>query len=197
VNHWNGYEHAAFWLSLAFYVVYLYTLIWSTKRPTISTWLCWLFMDALVLSGMYQTPEGMTPQMIAYTGGTGCIVIACLALRANLGWQWYDTVCLGLTVSAGGMWVLSKDPYVAELLGLAAMAVGSLPLLSNAWRTPEDEPMLAWLCNLAGAFASVLAIEHWDLGHVTQPVLLLLSILFNIVISRQYWPHATNAYTKS
>ena len=68
------------------------------------------------------------------------------------------------------------------------MTIGSQPLLGNAWRAPEHEPLLAWLFNLAGAFAQFLAMTHWGFDHLSEPVLLVLSILFNFVISRQYWP---------
>lgn len=188
MQSWSTWDYVAFYASLGMYAMYIPTIIWSTTRPTVSTWACWLFMDVVVLGGMYYTQEGMTAQLQAYTIGTALIVLTCIVRRAALGWKWYDTLCTALTIATGVLSVVAGNAYLAVGLGLAAMVIGSGPLLINNWRAPEHEPLLAWLCNLVGATAAVLAVEHWTLANVSEPVFLALSIAFNIVISRQYWP---------
>lgn len=187
VEKWNTFDYLALGLSLAMYYFYIRSIFGSDKRPTVSTWLCWLIMDALVLCGM-AAKHTTSPQLIGYFLGTACIVGTCFYAKASLGWKWYDTLCTTLAVIAGMLSVFLRDADYAILLGLLAMVLGSIPLLYNAWRQPENEPMVAWIFNLAGAIAAVVAIENWTADEASKPLFLILSICFNVVIARQLLP---------
>jgi hypothetical protein len=187
VHPWNVYDYLALGLSLVMYVYYIKSILNSSARPTVSTWICWLIMDALVLSGM-ASKHDTSPQLIAYFLGTACIIGVCVQANASLGWKWYDTLCTAMAVVAGTLSVSLSDANYAIGLGLLAMVVGSIPLLYNAWKEPAHEPMMAWIFNLLGAIAAVMSVGQWTLDEASKPLFLVLSILFNIVIARQFLP---------
>jgi hypothetical protein len=93
----------AFAFSLAFYWPYVKAIVAGRSRPTISSWISWVSMDAAILAGILAARE-MAWQMVAYCIGGIAVIVACVLRKATFGWTRLDTVCVLLTAIAIALW---------------------------------------------------------------------------------------------
>lgn|GEM_PF-1161833 len=189
------YDLLAFGFSAAAYVPYVRGILKRTTLPTMSSWISWLIMDTAILVAALAKHE-LPYQLTAYIVGCVVVIGTNLYVKASLGWTKLDSFCVGLVILAAVLWSQSGDPNVAIVLSLTAMFVGSISMCINDWADPHRESSLAWLCNLGGAIFGVCAIKNWTIAGALSPVFFLtLSIVFNIVIQRQWFDARPNRFS--
>lgn len=176
----------AFLLSASAYVPYVISVLTSDARPTISSWISWLLMDAAILAGMIVANE-IAWQMVAYIVGAICVIGVSVYKGAALGWNWIDSISLVIVIIAVGLWGISGNPNVAIVLSLIAITIGSIPTVVNLWKTPTREPLLPWILILAGGICGVLAIPALNIAAALAPLwFFILQFLVVSLILRRY-----------
>jgi len=173
-------------ISVGAYLPYLRTLVVSDVRPTISSWLSWLAMDAAILAGMI-AKDAVAPQMVAYVSGSVVVIIISCWKGATTKWTWVDYICLSATSFAVGLWSISGDADWAIVLGLVAGVFGTIPMQVNLWKNPASEALLPWFLWLVGGVFGIGAIEKWTIaGAATPLVFLVLQITTVLLIARKF-----------
>ncbi len=181
----------AFLFSASAYVFYVKSVLGSSSRPTLSSWISWGLMDAAILGGMVAAGE-MAWQLVAYVAGVGCVIGASIYKKATVDWKRLDSYCLVIVICAIVLWTISGNPNVAIVLSLVAITIGSIPLTVNLWRDPSREPRLPWLLILAGGVFGVLAIREWNIAAALTPVWFLLIMVFFVFLMFRT-PHSCKA----
>ena len=151
------------------YVPYIRSILSGTSRPTLSTWLSWLIVDAVILAGMI-AKDSIVRQMYVYFAGTGLIVILCGVKKVTIEWKKLDSFCFGLVILALVGWYFSGNANVAITISVVANIVGSIPMLINLWKDPRNEPLRGWLYGLLAATLGVLAIPSMTIAYALTPI---------------------------
>ncbi len=176
----------SFVFSVAAYVPYTRAVLYSSAKPTLSTWLSWWIMDFAILAGMF-AKHAVAMQMIAYVVGCAFVIGACFWRKAILGWTRLDSICMLLVVCAIVLWALSGDANFAIVMSLIAMCIGTVPMLVNVSHAPAREPFLPWILVLIGGLFGVAAIPKWTIAAALTPVVFaIVQVAFVLLISRKF-----------
>lgn len=194
ILHDNHYKVLAFLFSLVAYGPYAMSIIKNKDtRPTISSWLSWLIMDAAALAGTIAAKE-TSWQLVAYTFGCFLVIGTCLYKGSiSLKWTRIDLICLGIVAMAAVLWPISGNPNVAIVLNVSGIIVGTLPMWKNVWEEPRREPFMPSILSLIGCVFGVLAISQWIIA-TAFPALTFLFLQTSTVlmICRRFLSRASN-----
>lgn len=184
-------------LSLAFtglaYVFYVRAILKSDTRPTISSWVSWLLMDAAIFAAMKQSGT-FSVQMLTFVVGSAVVISVCLIKQASVGWRRLDTICVGIVALAMVMWAATGSAKLAILLSIVAAVVGSIPMLINTWKEPHNEALTPWVFVLIGTTCALFGLDVWTFeSSSAQFTFVVLQVIFLGLIVRKYFPQATVA----
>ena len=178
----------SFTFSAVAYYPYFKKIKSGHAHPTISTWICWLIMDSALLAGMIAKGE-IAYQLGAYVLGATSVLIACVQVKAPLGWWWLDTVCMVLVGTAMFGWFKTGDPDIAIVVSVAAFIIGCCPMLINLYLKPEREPLTPWIVSWVGAMCGVAAIRKWNpIDSLTPLAFFILGLAVILLILRKFSP---------
>lgn len=153
-------------ISLAAYILYIYTIWFGSTRPSRSSW--WILTvvwTVLLLSSLSLTPGAtLKEQFLALPGGwltlsyiAGSLVIAISTLWRGSSDKWgiFDYMCALFASLSLVLYFVSGIPFLALVMAVIADLFGILPTMKNAWLHPDEEDLKAWVLE---SIASILAL---------------------------------------
>lgn len=153
------------------YIPYILAIIRKETKPMKATWIIWLTLDTIAFAGMY-IEHAVNGQI---TGALiGVMVVTVLALRYGTpDWTILEKFCLSFA-AFGIMLMLFSSPMFGIITSCIVMVMASFPTFVSAWKDPDHEDGVAWVIFWASCGFAVIAIPHWTLADVIQPVTFLL-----------------------
>lgn len=153
-------------ISLAAYILYIYTIWFGSTRPSRSSWwILTIVWSVLLLSSLSLTPGAtLREQFLALPGGwltlsyiAGSLVIAISTLWRGSSDKWgiFDYMCAAFAALSLILYFVSGVPFLALVMAVVADLFGILPTMKNAWLHPDEEDLKAWVLE---SIASILAL---------------------------------------
>lgn len=174
-------------------MLYIRDILYKDKRPSVVSWLLWAVTANLNFFS-YKTMSSWVVALLAFTSSLMCI-ITLLAAVTKLTLKkptLIDYITLALGLASIVVWVLLGSATNANLIVLAAIALGFFATYRNALQNPADEPVSAWTVWTAGFFlALIVVILKWE-GNYSQlyyPCMMLaLSLAMAVLLRRKRGP---------
>lgn len=152
-------------LDLGAYLLYNKGMAHEESRPSVATWLLWVFIS-LLNSGSYLTLSGeWAKAIVPVASALACTWIFVLVLwrgkydKSLNGW---DKLVLGVSVGALVAW-WHLDAHYANLCLQVAFAASFIPTVNGVWRDPRSEARVPWLMwTSAYVLLSVSIFCNWQ-----------------------------------
>jgi len=155
--------------------------IWRTRHqpfgtpgkaePMKSSWIIWLALDSITLSGMI-AKHSVNGQIIGAVMGGWFVVI--LAMKyGKSGWTRLDVGCIVGAVLGIALWLTFKDPVMAIVTSLSVVFLASIPTFVSAWKNPAVENRTGWTIFWISCVVAMFAIPQWTLEDAAQPITFL------------------------
>lgn len=172
-------------LFFAAFLPYVFAIMNYDTVPSPVTWAIWATVDTLVLFAMNQKRVEAMGQIIGAVSGAW--VITTLAI-------FYGKPTIGVMefVSIAGagfgifLWKKTGNPVLAIACSQAAIFIGAVPTIANAYVDPSQEDALAWTIWFCSCVCALFAIKKWDLANALQPVnfTIIETIMVTLVVVR-------------
>ena len=125
--------------------------------------------------------------LVAIGFAIGATTIAALSLKyGEKTWNRLDVVCL---ISAGIsilIWPLMKSALIVMLINLFMSAVGAIPTLKKAYRSPASEDKLAWGLFVVSSLFNLVAIKEWKFAIAIYPI--AIALIDGSIAAVVFWP---------
>lgn len=140
----------------------LWKQIWSGEaRQNIFTWTLWGVLDgAAFVAIMLQNGSYLLP--LAYTVGSFITVILILRSKDKPNWTWFETMVSLLVLCTMGIWYFS-GVRTAIIAGSMASVIATIPQLTDAWKAPQEMPLMVYLSYLIANCLSTMGGKCWSI----------------------------------
>jgi len=175
---------AASLLVIAAYFPYVIAILEGKTRPSKATWIIWTAINVMIAGGMLQS-GALNAQIAAVT--IGDILIVGLAFRYGTpGWKPVEKICLVLAALGAIAWVVTKDPLMAIVIGLAITVLGSVPTATKVWDDPGSENATAFGLMFLSCVVQTAAIPQWTFANALQPIVFFFTAgtIFGLITLR-------------
>ena len=156
------------WTYVAGTVPYLYRILTGKDRPSLSSWLVWLIVDAISLAGMWQKNQ-LNGLIIAATSCSVFTVI-CAFWRGTWEWERIDTICVALSGAGIVLWQILGDATAAILICAVVNLIAAWPTVTRAWHEPARENRFTWACYEASCVLTLIGLATWTIDSAAQPL---------------------------
>ncbi len=148
--------------------------LWQGKTTAEkSSWIIWLFLDAIALTGMY-TAHALNGQMVGTVIGE-IIVVVCGFTRLKPGWNTIDKMCLASACLAVICWALTKNPVVGIAISILTLFIGAIPTFIATWHDPTHEHKLSWVLFWISCIFTILSLSWpYTIAEAIQPYMFFL-----------------------
>lgn len=170
-------------IALSAYILYVFSILRGETRPSRVTWWIWSFMG-LVLALSYHSSGAENTIWAAYMEFLGPFIVALLSIKYGEGGieDRTDLVCLAGAFLSIVLWVVTKNPVVALVTGLAVDVFALVPTIKKSFLRPEGENFWAWFGTGVADSLNMFAVEKFIFAVLLYPVYMLLSDLIIIFI---------------
>lgn len=155
-------------LFVAAFVPYIRAILRKETKPAKASWLIWASLDTITLAGMFS--KGTTNgQILGAVLGSWVVVVFAMKYGTS-GWTKLDKLCIGGAVLGITLWGVFNSPVLGIATVLGVVFTGSIPTFVSAWKDPSREDKLAWTIFWVSCVCAVIAIPHWTIADVSQPI---------------------------
>ncbi len=172
--------------------------IFKGKTPQKTTWIIWLCLESLTLSGMLS--EGAyNGQIISAIIGDTVIVSLIFIKNGKAEWTKLDVFCLLGGALGATLWIIYHDANLGIAAGLSSVIIGTFPTFRAVWNQPEAESKLAWLIWTISCVPTLAVIPKWTFADAAQPVTfgIVNAIMMILMYLRPWVQRLTNPRTLS
>ncbi len=155
-------------LFLMGFLPYIYSILKGKTHPSPISWTIWASVDTLVIIAMIKEKAKVGQLTGAVFGAWTVAILAVLYGKAGMGYiEWISVV--------GGFagiitWKKTGNPVTAIICSQAALLIGAIPTITNAWINPAQENLIAWSIWTMSCICALFAIKKWDLANALQPL---------------------------
>ncbi|MCD5422893.1 hypothetical protein LRS71_25675, partial [Rhodococcus pyridinivorans] len=161
--------------SLVGTLVYAAFTVRGAVRPNRVSWFLW--GSAAMIAFLAQLDDGVglpAVSMLAFAVGPFAIIAASFWNRQSC-WRVsaFDLSCGTVSIVALILWLTLDSPVLAVLTAVAADAIGGIPTMVKAWKYPETERSVSYLCGTLNGLITLLSLQSWSLSQVAFPLYLV------------------------
>ncbi len=175
-------------VSLMIYLVafglYNRQIITGRSKPNAAMWSLWVFL-VFVNTASYRVMTGdWVKSLIAYAGCVAITGTFILSLRlgkfTRLGV--FDWCCLGLGITAIGVWWIMRDVMFANFIIQASVTISFIPTYRGVWKTPHNERPVPWfLFSLCYVITFIVVVMRWQ-GQIQDLVFPLNNVVLHLLV---------------
>ncbi len=170
-------------------VPYIRDMLRGETRPNMVSWSIWAFAVGISATAQFTAEPSWSVVLV----GTTFFMDSTVLVFALFGYgyskfEWWDGLCLTLSLAALALWWLSGDPLIA--LGFAIIADGFafLPTFIKSYREPFSETPVAWLLFGLSGLTGLGAASVFDFASTAFPVYFFIAncSLWILILVRQH-----------
>ncbi len=172
--------------------------IFNGATPQKTTWIIWLCLESLTLSGMLS--EGAyNGQIISAIIGDTVIIALIFIKHGGSKWTKLDVFCLLGGALGATLWAIFHDANIGIAAGLSTVIIGTFPTFRAVWKKPEAESKLAWLIWTISCVPTLATIPKWTFADAAQPVAfgIVNATMMILMYLRPWMQRLTNPRTLS
>jgi len=161
-------------IALAGYIPYFRDLHAGTTKPHAFSWLVWALLTGIAFAGQVADAAGPGAWV---TGFTAVVCFAVFLFALFVGEKQitrFDWVCLGLSLSAIPLWVVTATPLWSVLLITIIDAVEFLPTFRKSYFKPWEETAVTYFLSSVEFVVALTALEKFSVVTVLYPLSLVL-----------------------
>ena len=170
-------------LAFVAYIPYLRDILRGKTKPHVYSWFVWGLTSLAIFALSFSDGAG-AGSWTTLTVAVLCFAVCILGLRQGMRYvRTIDKVFLLLALVATGIWIFAKQPLISMILLCAIDLLAIMPSLRKAWKKPGEETLSLWSVNSLRHFLSIVALQHYSLITVMNPVLwVILDSCFSIML---------------
>lgn len=133
-----------------------------------ATCIVWMIFDGITFFAMCFA--GTATLQI---GACACMNVILVGLAFRYGatkWNRIEIVCLAVAACGLVLWLTTGNPNFGMTCSLAAMTIGTFPMIKDAWNTPQEFNRIGWTCWVVSNALAILAVPSWEYAHYAQPI---------------------------
>ena len=143
------------------------------------TWFLWGILDLIIAIALIIQGGNFLLVSVYAAGG---LVSAFFIWRINgFSWTWFDLFVVFLVFVSMVIWYHSGE-WMATIVSTIAMLIASIPQLVDAWKKPENMPLVAYFSYFVANVLTTVGGQDWSVKERFYPatcaVLCLLFVLF-------------------
>lgn len=150
------------------------------------TWALWSALDAVVAATII-VQEGNFLLPVVYTIGGTLTVYFILKAGNKAAWTWFETMVASLTIVSMVIWYFSGKK-MATIASTTAMLIAGIPQLVDAWRKPQDMPILVYSSYFIANYLSMAGGKSWVVEERFYPAsAAVFCFLIAVLATRKFW----------
>ncbi len=149
---------------------YIYGIIKKQIKPHIFTWIIWTIQTYIAAAGQWKGGAywGAVP---TFMNGTLCLVIAILCIsngeKKITKSDWF--LFIG-SIRAIPAWMLTKTPFLSELIVSVVNLVAYIPTMRKSWNKPLEEGLTVYTWSNVTQILSLFALRNYTLTTIMYPI---------------------------
>ena len=159
-------------------------------KQDVRTWELWCTLDASVAATIIvQGGNFFLP--VVYTIGGLISVFLIWKFGNKATWTWFETIISSLSIVSMVIWYLSGSK-VATIASTTAMLIAGIPQLIDAWKKPQDMPILAYSSYFIANCLSTAGGKSWVIEERFYPAsAAIFCFLIAALALRKFLPKPT------
>jgi hypothetical protein len=137
-------------------------------KQNLLTWALWCILDAVVAATIIDQ-KGSFLLPITYALGSSVTVFFIWKAGNKAAWTWFETMVASLTIASMVIWYFSGGK-VATVASTMAMIIGGIPQLIDAWKKPQDMPILPYTSYFVANCLSAAGGKSWAIEERFYPL---------------------------
>lgn len=155
-------------------------------KQNLLTWALWGALDAVVAATIIvQNGNFLLP--VVYTVGSSVTIFFILRLGNKASWTWFETMVASLTIASMVIWYFSGGK-IATIASTTAMLIAGIPQLVDAWKKPQDMPLIPYSSYFIANCLSVAGGKSWAIQERFYPLsAAIFCFLIAVLATRKFW----------
>lgn len=146
---------------------YLRDMLRGETRPNIVSWSIWALAVGISAVAQLSAEPSWSAALVVVT----FIVDIIILLFGIFGYgypkfEWWDGVCLVLSLVALVLWQLSGNPLIALGFAISSDALAFIPTYIKAYRDPQTETPITWVLFGLSGMAAIGAAAVFDFASI-------------------------------
>jgi hypothetical protein len=161
-------------IALVGYLPYFRDLHRGTTKPHAFSWLVWAILTGIAFAGQVTDAAGPGAWV---TGFTAVVCSAIFVIALFIGEKQislFDWICLGLSLGAIPLWVVTATPLWSVVLITIIDAVGFLPTFRKSYFKPWEETAVTYLLSGVKFVVALAALDRFSITTALYPLSLVL-----------------------
>src|SRR3989344_1949983 len=131
------------------------------------TWFLWGILDLIIAIALIIQGGNFLLVSVYAAGG---LVSAFFIWRINgFSWTWFDLFVVFLVFVSMVIWYHSGE-WMATIVSTIAMLIASIPQLVDAWKKPENMPLVAYFSYFVANVLTTAGGQDWSVKERFYPV---------------------------
>ncbi len=142
-------------------------------QPAIVSWAIWGSLDIILAASMYAKGV-LNPQMAVAAIGAGIVFLLSIPY-GKPGWNSVDKWCLAGGVAAIGLWAITGNPTLANILSLTAIAIGCVPTYASIIEDQSREDKTFWCLTFTASVLALIGTTSLSVDALLQPIVFVVA----------------------
>ena len=147
--------------------------IWQIYRRTCAplnkaTCIVWAIFDGLTF--VFMLDAGTATLQIGACAIMNFILLGMAFGYGTTKWSRIEIVCSCIAGVGLVLWLTTGNPNFGMTCSLMAMSIGTIPMIKDAWNSPQDFSLVGWTCWATSNALAIATVPSWEYAHYAQPV---------------------------
>ncbi|WP_196886132.1 hypothetical protein [Aureivirga sp. CE67] len=154
---------------------YIYGIIKKQIKPHIFTWIIWTIQTYIAAGGQWKGGAywGAVPTLM---NATLCLVITILCIsngeKKITKIDWFLFISSIIAIPA---WMLTKTPFLSELIVSVVNLIAYIPTMRKSWNKPLQEGLTVYTWSNVTQILSLFALRNYTLTTIMYPISCILA----------------------
>ena len=173
-------------LALLVYFPLWKQIVSGEAKQNLLTWALWATLDFVVAATIIVQGGNF---LLPITYGVGSLVTVYFIWKSGnkAAWTWFETMVATLTIASMVIWYFSGGK-VATIASTTAMLVAGIPQLIDAWKKPQEMPIVAYFGYFVANCLSAAGGKSWAIEERFYPIgAAIFCLLIATFALRKFW----------
>lgn len=156
---------------------YIKDTLAGTTKPNRVTWLMWSIAPLISTAAALTAEVTWAVVPVFMAGAVPLVVFFSSFKNKSAYWrlQKFDYWCGLFSLLALVLWLATKEPLVAIILGMVSDGFAVLPTFIKSWTNPDTESAIAYSTGVFSALTGFAAVNTWNFSEFGWPIYLVIA----------------------